>query len=124
MDRRAVVFPLCLFACSAPAPVAISPASAPVGTSNAPLVTSVSPSPGSTGAGRNTQIALVFTEVLDPATTTAEQIVVSGAGGLVAGTFRATAKSLTFRPEADLLPDTRYEVTVTTGLRSASGAAI
>ena len=91
----------------------------------APLqITSVSPGRNAAGSEIGAAIAVVFSAAIDPATLTASTFRVKRDGTALAGAVSYDAATRSARFSAPLLPGTRYEVEVTTGVRSAAGATL
>ena len=93
----------------------------------APLVTALAPSCNATGVAVNQKIAVTFSEAMSPATITAANFMVTGPGTTpIAGaiSYAALSNIATFAPSANLPGSTLITVTVTTGVRDLSGAAM
>lgn len=86
------------------------------------------PASGATGVSTGTGIIVVLSDELDSDTVTASTFLVRNSGGaLIAGLIGYTpgsggdSPSILFVPTVSLLAGTRYTVTLTTGIHSASG---
>jgi len=104
------------------APVAVPITMVP-GTVTIPQLSTTSPADGATGVAYLPVISATFTEALDPTTVTAAtfSVVETLSGTAVAGTVSASGTTAAFTPSANLLPNTDYTVTISTGVRSAYG---
>ena len=92
-----------------------------------PFITSVFPVDAATGVAITTNIEATFNEAMDPDTMIPVNFTVSAAGGGgISGTvsFDGLTKTATFDPDADLLYETEYTATVTTGVTDSSGIAM
>jgi len=78
--------------------------------------------PQSNGVGTNREIAVVFNQPMDPASINASTFLIAGATGTV--TYDATNKIGGFRPSPDLVPNTMYQATITTGAKDLSGTPL
>lgn len=114
---------------------ALTPYSWTFTTANAPVVipptvTSTDPvtSPEDTNVPINQVITANFSEAMNPVTINAANFTLTAAGSTtpVAGllAYAAIGNQLVFLPAADLLPDTVYTATITTGVQSLSGTAL
>jgi hypothetical protein len=85
-----------------------------------PTVILASPTCGATGVALNKTVSITFSEAMDPLTITTANLLLAGPGTTpVTGTvaYDALDDIATFNPTADLLSNTLYTVTVTTGVR-------
>ena len=91
-----------------------------------PAVSSTVPVPGTQGVPLNANIAATFREAMDPSTidTTTFILQLTTTSTLVSGTVTYAGVTATFDPESDLLPDTQYTATITTGVRDLAGNAM
>jgi hypothetical protein len=85
--------------------------------SGAPTVTMAVPQPG--GVGANSEIAVVFSQPMNPASINASTFVVAGVTGTV--TYDAVNMIAAFKSSADYTVDTPYNASITTGARNTSG---
>ena len=94
------------------------------GSAQAPAITSTSPASGATGAAINAVVEVAFDRPM-MALTTSTFTLAQGATSIAgAVTNRADGVSATLTPAANLAPNTSYTATITTGARSAAGAAL
>ncbi|MGH9258924.1 MAG: Ig-like domain-containing protein, partial [Acidimicrobiales bacterium] len=87
-------------------------------------IESVTPAAGATGVETGATVAVVFNEAIDPATLTSQTFKVSRGGGALATTVSYDAATRTGRAAAPLLPNTTYQVEVTTGVRTPAHASL
>ncbi|HET6840821.1 MAG TPA: ice-binding family protein [Candidatus Angelobacter sp.] len=87
---------------------------------DAPTITMVVPQ--TNGVGTNRSVGVVFSKPMDPATITSSSFIIAGVSGTVA--YDITNKIATFKPAADLTPNTTYNATITTGARDVSGTPL
>ncbi len=91
-----------------------------------PHVVSFSPVDGAENVPLETAVKITFSEPLDAATVTAENLMLTGPEGPISGTLTLTTGNTTaaFRPTAPLTSDTTYLFTVTTGVKDLAGYSI
>jgi hypothetical protein len=93
-----------------------------------PVVTSTVPSSGQSGVSALANIVATFNEALDPTSVNSSTFLVTATstGAAVAGTvsFNASSLQAIFIPTSTLLSNTNYTVTLTTGMKDASGNAL
>ncbi len=90
-----------------------------------PIIVRTNPRPGKKDVPLNARFEIVFSEPLDPATITADNIVVGAGGVVVAGTLLRTNDFIVEFVPADLLrPETSYQIVVRTGVLSLGGVAL
>lgn len=96
------------------------------GTVTAPTIVSRSPSPGSTGVVPSTMVRIGFNTAMDPTTISGSTIQLSLNGAPVAATvtYDAGTRVATLTPSAVLANNQTYVVSVSTGVRDASGNAL
>ena len=95
-----------------------------------PKVTLTVPSDGATNIAIDTQVTATFNKDMAPATISGTTFLLAGPGaaavpGLV--TYDAAARTATFNPTTptdNLLPNTKYTATVTTGAKDTAGVAL
>lgn len=91
----------------------------------APTVLSTSPVNGSSGLAINKNIAATFSESLDPTTVNASNFTLTANSGatIVSGkvTYNDNGKVATFNPDGDLVANTLYTATITTGTTDLAG---
>jgi hypothetical protein len=78
--------------------------------------------PQSDGVGVNRQIAVVFTEPMDPASINASTFLIAGATGTV--TYDATNMIGGFTPSPDFNANVTYNATITAGAKALSGTPL
>ena len=96
-------------------------------TGTIPFVTSVVPVNGATAVPLNQKVSVFFSEPMNPATLNATTFTLTDptmtpVAGMVTPSANGTAA--TFMPAVNLLPNTVYTVTVTTGATSAAGNSL
>jgi hypothetical protein len=85
-------------------------------------VTFADPLNTSTGVALNKKIAITFSEVMDPLTISAANVVLTGpAGAAVAGTIAYVGTTLTFTPSSQFASNSAYTLTITTGAHDLAG---
>ncbi|MEO8407482.1 MAG: ice-binding family protein [Oxalobacteraceae bacterium] len=95
-----------------------------------PIVTLTVPADGATGVATNTKITATFNKEMSPATITGTTFTLAGPGvtavpGLVS--YDTGAKTATFTPTTstdELLANTKYTATITTGAKDTAGTAL
>lgn len=88
-----------------------------------PVVVTTMPEDGAINVPLNQVISATFNEALDPDTVNSETFLVSGTSS-IAGTVTYSDSTAFFTPSADLLPNTTYTGTVTTGIKDPMGNAL
>ena len=90
-----------------------------------PVIVRTDPPKGKTDVPLNTQILIVFSEPVDPATLAGAVQVLKGTT-VVAGTVTLSASGIdaTLAPASPLAPNTTYQLEVSAGVRSLSGASL
>jgi|GEM_PF-508524 len=91
-----------------------------------PTIISVNPASGATNVAINTAIAVTFSEAMDSSTLNASNIFVSKSGSNIAGNISVTIDktAVIFTPASELTVASLYDVTVTTGVKDATGNPI
>ncbi len=92
----------------------------PPATQGAPTVVMVAPQ--ANGVGTNREVAVVFSEPMDPASINPSTFVIAGVTGNV--TYDATNKMGACKPVSDFAPNTAYNATITTGAKDMQGIAL
>ncbi len=87
-----------------------------------PTVTGVTTDNGVGGVFLNSRVAVTFDQAIDPPSVTATTVTLTAGGSTVAGSSSVNGSTAVFRPSTPLAPATTYQLTVTTGVRSTSGA--
>jgi len=95
-----------------------NPPTLPAG--DAPAVSMVVPQ--SNGVGTNREIAVVFSQPMNPASINSSSFTVAGATGTV--TYDATNKIGAFKPSPGFAPNTKYNASITVGATSMSGTPL
>ena len=96
-------------------------------STTAPTITATNPANGTTGVPLNKTVNATFSEAMDPTTITTATFTLTGPGTTpVTGTvaYAATTFIATFTPASNLLPNTMYTATVTTGAKDLFGNAL
>ena len=90
-----------------------------------PQIVRTDPPKGKTDVPLNTQILIVFSEPVDPATLAGAVRLLNGTT-VVSGTVTPTVSGIdaTFDPASPLAPNTTYQLEVSTGVRGLTGAAL
>ncbi len=90
-----------------------------------PQVTSALPEDGALDAALSTDVVLVMSEPIDPASATHQSISLAKGGSKASGDIRVSSDGLvvTFDPTGDLDPESDYTIQVTAGLRDPAGNA-
>jgi len=90
-----------------------------------PTVTSTDPANAATGVALNKQITATFSTAMDASTITAASTFTLKQGTTsVSGVVSYTGTTATFAPTSNLLPNTLYTATITTGAKDAAGNAL
>jgi hypothetical protein len=91
-----------------------------------PVVTSTIPVNGATGVLTTQAINATFSAAMNPVTLSGTTFTLSGGGAAVPGTitYNAATNTATLTPTGNLLANTTYVATITTGAQSAAGAAL
>jgi methionine-rich copper-binding protein CopC len=89
----------------------------------APTIVSRTPANGATSIPIDANVTVTFSEPMDPATinTTTITLTPTAGGSAVAATVTYTGNTATLNPTADLLNNTSYTITVTTGVKDVAG---
>lgn len=87
-----------------------------------PAVNSTTPTASETGVPLNRAIAVTFNKQMDVSTVNVNTFTLRSGAGAVSGTVSMSGTTALFRPSANLLPNTSYTATVTTGIRDITGA--
>jgi Ice-binding-like/Bacterial Ig-like domain len=78
--------------------------------------------PQSNGVGTNREIAVVFSQAMDPASINASTFLIAGVTGTV--TYDTTNKIAAFKPSTDLATDAMYNASITVGAKDVSGTPL
>jgi len=94
-------------------------------TSAAPTVVFTNPAPYQQSVAAGNNISIAFSEAMDPTTLTPATVLVTDASGNpVAGSVSYLGNVAFFTPSQALGPGTQYTVALTSGIKSAGGAAL
>jgi len=89
---------------------------------SAPTVDEVLPEPYTGSVALNTNIEISLTELVSASSITADNFIVTDSeSNIVTGIFTVEDRKITFDPEQDLTSDTKYTVTLTTGVQDLAG---
>ena len=89
-----------------------------------PLVISTSPEDNDIDVSLDTWLTANFNTLMDPLTIHDQTFVVLDGAVEIGGTVLYAGTTATFRPDAELDPDTVYQATITTDATSAAGVAL
>jgi Ice-binding-like/Bacterial Ig-like domain len=89
-----------------------------------PMVISTSPADTATGISLNTTINATFNEVMDSSTIDTSTFTLKQGTTVITGVVTYTGKTATFSPSGNLLPNTTYTGTITTGVRDPAHDAL
>jgi hypothetical protein len=99
-----------------------------VADNTAPTIVSRTPGNGATSIAVGTNVSVIFSEPMQPATITTTNITLTptGGGAAIAGTmtYDAGTNTATFNPTNDLENNKSYTITVTTGVKDVAGNAL
>jgi len=87
----------------------------------APTVTLTSPFYGATGTGTNTKLLVTFSKAMDTTTLNTGTFTLAHGTTATTGAVAFTSLTETFTPTANLMANTKYTATVTTGAKDSSG---
>jgi hypothetical protein len=87
----------------------------------APTVISTVPANGATSVAFNTKVSATFSEAMDPATINSASFTLKQGATVISGVVTYVGLTATFSPSANLLPNTLYTGTVTTGAKDLAG---
>jgi len=91
---------------------------------NAVAVSATSPAVGATAVETGAPVRVVFNQPMDPTTLTAATFTVAVGGHALPLAIGYDAATYALQGVAPLLPESTYDVTVTTGVRSAAGTGL
>jgi hypothetical protein len=93
--------------------------------SASPTVSQTAPASAAVNVALNGQIAVIFSEAMDPATINTANFTLQIPGvSNIAGTVSDNGATATFTPSVNLLPDTLYTATLSTGITNLAGTAL
>lgn len=94
------------------------------GTIVAPMVILTSPLNNATNVSINKVVTATFSEVMNPATLNNSTFTLKNGNILVPVTFGFTGAMVSFTPQVNLLTNTTYTATITTGAKNPAGVGI
>ncbi len=89
-----------------------------------PTVSSTNPANVATGVAFNQKIAATFSEAMDSSTITTATFTLMQGTSFVSGTVTYTGTTATFAPASNLVANTVYIATITTGARNVAGSGL
>ena len=89
-----------------------------------PTVISTDPAPGATGVVLDKRITATFSEVMNPLTINSNTFLLRAGTTSIAGVVSYSGTTATFRPAVNLVANTVYTATITTGARDLAGNAM
>jgi len=89
-----------------------------------PNVISTDPANAATGVALSKVIAATFSKAMNPSTINSSTFLLSQGTTPVAGTVTYSGTTASFTPNANLLPNTIYTATITTGAKDVTGNAL
>jgi hypothetical protein len=90
----------------------------------APAVDSTVPASDAVGVSPDSNLAVIFTEAVDPLTVTTLSVTLSRGLTAVGGTVTLSGVTATFNPTSDLEPNTEYTASVSTAVKDLAGNAM
>ncbi|WP_170234052.1 Ig-like domain-containing protein [Segetibacter aerophilus] len=90
----------------------------------APTVISTVPANAATGVAFNTKVSATFSEAMDPSTLNATTFTVQQGTTAITGFVTYVGTTATFSPSANLLPNSVYTGTITTGAKDLAGNSL
>lgn len=100
------------------------PNSAATADTTAPVVSSTVPSNAATGVAIGGNIAVTFSEAMDPATVTTSTFTLNQGATVVSGVVSYVGNTATFTPSSSLASSTIYTAAITTGVKDLAGNAL
>ena len=89
-----------------------------------PIVISTDPANAATGVALSKVIAATFSKAMNPSTINSSTFLLSQGTTPVAGTVTYSGTTARFTPNANLLPNTVYTATITTGAKDVAGNSL
>ncbi|MBA4309495.1 MAG: hypothetical protein C0425_04085 [Chlorobiaceae bacterium] len=89
-----------------------------------PIVSSTDPANLATGVALNQRVAATFSKTMDASTITSATFTLNQGANSISGFVSYTGLTATFAPASNLLPNTLYTATITTGARDLAGNAL
>src|SRR5665647_266287 len=93
-------------------------------TDAAPTVTLTDPADLATGVDLNKAVTATFSVPMDPSTLTEATFTIKQVATSVAGTVSYSGSTATFTPAANLVANTTYTATITTGAKNVPGTPL
>lgn len=90
----------------------------------APTVIATNPTDTAVNIELDQTITVVFSEAVEPGTINNSTIMLTDGNNAVSGTFSFNGAEVSFNPTTDLLPETLYTGTITTGVENMDGVAL
>ncbi len=90
-------------------------------TERSPAVTVTTPAPGAFNVPITAKVSAQFTKAVGAGSFNSSTFVVREGGNAIAGTISVSGTNAVFDPSSNLLPNTVYTVTITTGVTDVSG---
>lgn len=94
------------------------------GSTIAPTVTQADPANNSTGVSLNKKESATFSMAMDPTTINSNTLILKQGNNPVTGSVSYSGNTAVFSPSLNLLPNTIYTVTVTTGAKNLAGVPL
>jgi hypothetical protein len=91
---------------------------------NRPTVISTDPAHATTGVLIDKTLTASFSEAMNPVTINDSTFILRQGMTVLAGTITYTGTTATFNPDADLVANTTYTATISTGVQDSSGNAL
>ncbi len=89
-----------------------------------PSILSVTPAANSSAVSTSINPSISFSEAINAATVTSSSFIVKQGSTIIPGTITCSGSNVSFKPAATLTGNTVYTVTVTTGVKDASGNSL
>ena len=93
-------------------------------TTSAPIVLSTFPAAAAAQIAIKDALTIAFNDTMDPSTISTASFTLTQNGNPVAGTVTSTGSFATFTPAVDMVPNSAFTATVTTGVKNAGGSAL
>lgn len=90
-------------------------------TERSPAVTATTPASGGLNIPVTAKVSAQFSKAMDPSSFSSATFIVREGGNNVSGTISVSGVNATFDPSSNLLPNTAYTATITTGVTDVSG---
>lgn len=89
-----------------------------------PGISSATPANNATGVARNKALTVTFSAPMDPATITASTVYLKQGATTVPCAITYSGNTVTLTPNESLAPNTKYTLTVTTGVKDKDGVPL